>query len=128
MLESRVFMRFSLLRDEMIPITVYRTWETYPETMLVRGGPPQVRDREIWASPSGVIVFKDGQGELQELGILRPSQMPRRYDSPVAMWLGASPNHERIVIEYADDEYYDIVRPSVKAIMHVCHQTSLVCA
>ena len=127
MLESRVFMRFSTLRDRALPHVVYRTEETYLETVLVRG-PSEQRERRIWASPTGLIVFEDGQGELQEFTILRNCNVPARWDAPVSVWMPTLRGLELITIKYSDDRYEWIVRPCLNALEYVRRQTRLVCA
>ncbi len=128
MLESRVFMRFSTLRDKAMPHVVYRTEEVYLETVLVRGVPPGHRDRRIWASPTGLIVFENDQGELQEFTILRNCNIPARWDAPISIWMRTLRGLELVTIKYSDDRYEWIARPCLNALDYVRRQTRLVCA
>ncbi len=123
MLKSRVFMRFSQLREKDLPHVVYRTEEVYMETVLVRGGPSEVRVRQIWASPTGLIVFENDAGELQELTVLRSCNIPARWDAPVGLWMHTLSGLELVTIKYCDDRYEWIVKPCLNALDYVRRQT-----
>jgi hypothetical protein len=120
-LESRVLTRFNPVRDMDMSHTVYKTEQLYRG--LRRASMSQAPMYVIWASPTGLVAFEDRSGNLHELVILRADMIDTRWNGPVSVWKGESPDLQLVTIEYHHEDYAWIVLPCLKAVNWVREQT-----